>query len=102
MSDCQTGHSTDRPLLKRPSSWQEVEEYERWRAKDAARRRTLSEMPEHLSVLAAAEFLHLAVADIRRAIETGELAAVTVAGERFVITRVLLDELGVRPPDLQP
>ena len=102
MSDCETGHSTDRPLLKRPASWQEVEEYERWLAKDAARRRALSEMPQHLSVFAAAEFLHLTVADVRRAIENGELATVTVAGERHVITRVLLEELGVRLEDSQP
>lgn len=102
MNDCESGRSTDRPLLKRPASWQEYEEYERWLAKDAARRLALRKMPQHLSVLAAAEFLRLPVADVHRAIEGGELAAVTVAGERYVITRVLLEELGLRPEDLQP
>lgn len=61
----------------------------------------LREMPRHLSVPAAAEFPRLAAADVRRAIEAGELAPVTDAGGGYVITRVLQHELGAHLEDAE-
>lgn len=102
MTDCGTSEDSTTPPqapaptpLRRPASWRDYEEYERWLARDAARLAELAELPQRLSINATAEFLHVSAGDIGRAIDAGELAAVTMDGQRYVLTRALLRELGV-------
>jgi len=102
MTDCGTsqdfggGAAQDPTPLSRPASWRDYEEYEQWLARDAARLEALAALPRRLTIDAAAEFLQMPAGDIQVAIEAGQLAAVTVDGERFVLTRALLTDLGVR------
>ncbi len=101
MTDCGTSEDPIQPQapaptpLRRPASWQDYEEYERWLARDAARLAELARLPQRLSINATAEFLHVSARDIGRAIDAGELAAITMNGQRYVLTRALLSELGV-------